>query len=164
MITFIEAFKRELEQEAIQTRRMLAIVPADKMDWRPHPKSMDIKTLATHLAEIPLMMVMGLLEDKWDFADSPYSPKDCNNAAELLAHFDHCVNAAQSALNQSNDRILQEPWVMCAGDVIYAKMEKWETVRHAFGQNAHHRAQLGVFLRLLEIPIPGPYGESADGI
>lgn len=162
MITFIEAFTRELEQEAVQTRRMLAIVPADKMDWRPHPKSMDIKTLAAHLAEIPLMIVMGLSHDKWDFMDSPYSPKECNNAEELLAHFDYCVGEAKAALAQSTDDILQNPWVMCAGEQIYAHMEKWETVRHAFGQNAHHRAQLGVFLRLLNIPIPGPYGPSAD--
>jgi uncharacterized damage-inducible protein DinB len=162
MLTFIEAFKKELEAEAIQTRRMLEIVPSDKMDWRPHPKSMDIKTLATHLAEIPLMIVMGLKYDKWDFGNSPFQPADCNSTADLLACFDNSLAEARMALDESNDDILQDPWVMGMGEQVWLSIEKWETFRHAMGQNAHHRAQLQVCLRLLDIPVPGPYGPSAD--
>ncbi|GAB2801284.1 hypothetical protein GCM10027275_54180 [Rhabdobacter roseus] len=162
MISFIEAFQKELAQEAAQTRRMLALVPADRMDWQPHPKSMTIKALATHLAEIPIMLTMGIRQDKWDFADSPYAPANYPDPDALVARFDECVQEAQAALAGATDAILQQKWVMCEGDTIYVEMEKWETVRHAMGQNAHHRAQLGVFLRLLDIPIPGPYGPSAD--
>jgi uncharacterized damage-inducible protein DinB len=162
MITFIEAFKRELEQEAVQTRRMLAAVPNQNLAFKPHPKSMDIKTLATHLAEIPLMIVMGLKADKWDFADSPYQPSDCSSAQELLTRFEDCLAEAQLALDQSTDDILEKEWIMCAGDQIYGTFQKWETFRHAMGQNAHHRAQLQVCLRLLDLPVPGPYGPSAD--
>ncbi|WP_255069484.1 DinB family protein [Lacihabitans sp. LS3-19] len=162
MITFIEAFKKEFEAEAIQTRRMLEIVPNDKFDWRPHPKSMDIKTLATHLAELPLMIVMGLKHDKWDFANSPYPSKECNNTQDLLARLEESIVEVRIALDESTDDILQDKWEMCSGDQVWLTLEKWETFRHAMGQNAHHRAQLQVYLRLLDIPVPGPYGPSAD--
>ncbi|MFN8431482.1 MAG: DinB family protein [Spirosomataceae bacterium] len=162
MMTFIEAFKKELAQEAIQTRRMLEIIPADKMDWRPHPKSMDIRTLATHLAEIPDMITNGLLHPKWDFADGGWQPQKFDTAEELVARFDECLSQATDALNASTDDILQEKWLLCSGDQIFMELERWETFRHAMGQNAHHRAQLQVFLRLLNIPVPGPYGPSAD--
>ena len=162
MITFIEAFKREFEAEAVQTKRMLEIVPTEKFSWRPHPKSMDLKTLATHLAELPLMIVMGLKHDKWDFANSPYPGKDCNTTQEVLATFENSIAEVRMALDESSDDILLKPWQMCSGDQIWLTMEKWETFRHAMGQNAHHRAQLQVCLRLLDIPVPGPYGPSAD--
>ena len=162
MISFIEAFKKELEAEAPQTKRMLQIVPGDKMEWQPHPKSMTIKSLASHLAEMPLMIALALNADEWDFANNPYDPVDMNSAEELVNRYEVCLHEARTALNNASDDILQKRWVMRAGDTIYAENEKWEAVRHAFGQNSHHRAQLGVFLRLLDIPIPGPYGPSAD--
>jgi len=162
MISFIESFKRELESEGVQTRRMLQVVPADKMDWRPHPKSMTIKALAGHLAEMPLMIAMGINQDEWDFAKSPYDPVDMNNAQELVTRFDQCLEEARIALDHGADDTLQKRWVLRAGDQVYMDITKWECIRHAFGQNAHHRAQLGVFLRLLDIPIPEPYGPSAD--
>ncbi len=162
MITFIEAFKKELEDEAVQTKRMLAIVPGDKMDWRPHPKSMTIRTLATHIADLPQMISKGLLEDKWDFAIQEAPSPELNNAEELLARYSESLASARMALDESTDDILQEPWVMCSGEEVWLTLEKWETFRHCMGQNAHHRAQLQVCLRLLDIPVPGPYGPSAD--
>ena len=162
MITFIESFRRELEVEAAQTRRMLKIVPADKMDWRPHPKSYTIKALASHLAEMPLMIALALKYPRWDFMNSPYPSADMNTAEELLKQFDYSVEEAKKAIGESSDDILLEPWSLGAGDVTYMSMARWEAVRHAFGQNAHHRAQLQVCLRLLNIPVPGPYGPSAD--
>jgi uncharacterized damage-inducible protein DinB len=162
MISFIESFKREFEAEAIQTRRMLEIVPTDKFAWRPHPKSMDIKTLATHLAELPLMIVMGLKYDNWDFANSPYPTKDCKTTEELLERFENSITEVRIALDESTDKILLDPWTMGSGDQVWLRLEKWETFRHAMGQNTHHRAQLQVCLRLLDIPVPGPYGPSAD--
>lgn len=162
MISFIEAFQKELANEAKETRRMLAIVPADRIDWQPHPKSMTIKALATHLAEIPLMIQFALERDKWDFADEPYNPVDYPTAEALTTRMDECVALAQNALAHATDDQLTDTWRLCAGEVVYLELQRWEAIRHAFGQNAHHRAQLGVFLRLLDIPIPGPYGPSAD--
>lgn len=162
MITFIDSFKKELASEAAQTRRMLAIVPAAKMDWQPHTKSMKIKALASHLAEMPLMIAIVLKYPRWDFMNSPYPAVDMNTANELLARFDFAVKEAMKALDESSDDILEEPWTLGAGDVTFLALPKWEAIRHAFGQNAHHRAQLQVCLRLLDIPVPGPYGPSAD--
>lgn len=162
MITFIESYKRELAAEAEQTRRMLKIVPVDKMLWQPHAKSMTLKALSSHLAEMPLMLVMVLKYPRWDFANSPYPAKDMNSAEEFLTQFDYAINEANKAFDESSDDILEEDWSLGVGDVTYMAMERWEAVRHAFGQNAHHRAQLQVCLRLLDIPVPGPYGPSAD--
>ncbi len=162
MITFIEAFKRELEDEAKETRRMLKQVPMGKYDWQPHPKSMKMGILAIHLAEIPDMITKAIVSDKWDFAEEEWNPKTFENQEELLAVFDNSYNKAIEALNSSSDSTLQDNWKLCAGDITYLEMERWEAVRHAFGQNAHHRAQLQVYLRLQDIPVPGPYGPSAD--
>ncbi|SOE22409.1 Uncharacterized damage-inducible protein DinB (forms a four-helix bundle) [Spirosomataceae bacterium TFI 002] len=162
MITFIESYQRELADEAKETQRMLAIVPADKMDWQPHPKSMKIGALATHLAEMPLMIKKALLDSKWDFAEDEQRQSTYTNGEELVAYFNACVAEANEALSSSKDDILEEDWKLCAGDITYVEMQKWEAIRHAFGQNSHHRAQLGVYLRLLNVAIPGPYGPSAD--
>lgn len=162
MISFLESTKRELVNEAVQTRRMLKIVPVDKLDWRPHKKSYDIKTLANHLAEMPLMIALALKYPRWDFTNSPYPTVDCNNADELLKRYDECVDIAIDAIDHADEKILKEPWSLGAGDVTYMNFQRWEAVRHAMGQNAHHRAQLQVYLRLLDIPVPGPYGPSAD--
>lgn len=161
MITFIEAFQKELADEAPETRRMLAVVPADKMDWRPHPKSMTVKMLSTHLADIVSWISAILDQDEWDLANEG-EPDACENAEDLLKKFDEGLKKSQNALSQATDAILQDNWKLRAGDEVYLDIAKWQAVRHAFGQNAHHRAQLGVFLRLLDIPIPGPYGPSAD--
>jgi uncharacterized damage-inducible protein DinB len=161
MISFIEAFQKELADEAKETRRMLAIVPADNMDWQPHPKSMTIKALSTHLADIVSWISVIVNQDEWDLSTTG-EHVECINAEELLKKFDEGLAQSQKALGQATDATLQNRWVLRAGEQVYLDIEKWEAVRHAFGQNAHHRAQLGVFLRLLDVPIPGPYGPSAD--
>lgn len=161
MISFIEAFQKELAIEAPETRRMLAIVPADKMDWHPHPKSMTIKALSTHLADIASWISAILKKNEWDIAATG-EPETCENTEALLKKFDEGVQQSQASLSRATDAILEDRWVLRAGDEVYMDLEKWEAIRHAFGQNAHHRAQLGVYLRLLDIAIPGPYGPSAD--
>lgn len=162
MTTFIESFVKELEQESIGTKKMLALVPADKADWKPHEKSMALKTLATHIAEIPGWIAMGLNTPELDFATTPYKPKDCNTGAELVAYFEENAAAATKALSMYDDSILKDNWTMRNGDTVYFTMSKYDIIRHSFGQLIHHRAQLGVYLRLLNIPIPGVYGPSAD--
>lgn len=162
MITFLEAFKNELESEIIGTRKMLALVPADKMDWAPHEKSMKMKALATHIADLPSWISLGLTTDELDFNTSPYNPADCKNSEDLLAYLEKNVAIALKDIKDSKEEVLLETWTLRAGETIYAKHSKLETVRHAYSQMIHHRAQLGVYLRLLNIPIPGVYGPSAD--
>lgn len=162
MITFIKAFENELELEIVGTRKMLALVPADKMDYKPHAKSMALKDLATHIADLPKWISLGLMTDELDFATSPYNPNDCKNSADLVAYFDKNVAQAKKDLAQSSDAILENIWTLKNGAAIYSQHTKLQTIRHAFCQMVHHRAQLGVYLRLLNIPIPGVYGPSAD--
>jgi len=162
MITFMQSFLKELEHEQIGTRKMLALVPADKGEWKPHEKSMKLKDLATHIADLPTWITMGINTNELDFATSPYNPTECNNADELVAYFDKNVAEALQLLSTSKDDILEEVWTLRNGDIIYMQLNKLETIRQSFCQMVHHRAQLGVYLRLLNIPIPGVYGPSAD--
>jgi uncharacterized damage-inducible protein DinB len=158
----IKNLLNELEHEAISTRKMLAIVPDDKYDWQPHPKSMTIRALTTHIAEIPGWIGSVMVNDVLDFSKIPYNPKVINNTKELLAFFDECVAKGKAVLVDANESKLNNRWVMCNGDTVYMDLSKAEAIRHSLSQHIHHRAQLGVFLRLLNIPIPGVYGPSAD--
>jgi uncharacterized damage-inducible protein DinB len=158
----MESFYKELEHEKIGTRKMLALVPADKFDWAPHEKSMKLKDLAIHLADLPTWITLAINTDELDFAVSPYNPRICNNAEELIAYFDETVQEASGLLSSSSDEILEQTWTLKNGEIVYMQLSKLETIRHSFCQLVHHRAQLGVYLRLLNIPIPGVYGPSAD--
>jgi uncharacterized damage-inducible protein DinB len=162
MTTFMESFLNELEKESIGTKKMLARVPSDKMDWKPHEKSMKLKDLATHIADLPTWITLGLTTNELDFATAPYNPQNCENGAALVSYYEKNAAEAKEHLLKNDDAILSETWTLRNGDIIYSKLSKLETIRHAYCQIVHHRAQLGVYLRLLNIPIPGVYGPSAD--
>lgn len=161
-MSMIKTFLNELEYETAATRKMLAIVPDDKYDWQPHPKSMTIRKLATHVAEIPGWIEHGMNNDGLDFAANPYNPPMINKTADLLKYYDENVAKGKSVLVDKNESKLAGRWVMRNGDEVYMDLSKAEVIRHSLSQLIHHRAQLGVFLRLLNIPIPGVYGPSAD--
>lgn len=162
MITFLQSFAKELDFESIGTRKMLALVPADKSDWKPHQKSMKLKDLATHLADLPTWITLGLVTDGLDFATSPYNPPSCNGGEELVSYYNKNAEEAKRHLLKCEDGVLNETWTLRSGDTVFMKLSKLETIRHSYCQMVHHRAQLGVYLRLLNIPIPGVYGPSAD--
>jgi uncharacterized damage-inducible protein DinB len=153
---------KEMEQEAQITRKMLAIVPNDKYDWQPHPKSMTIKRLATHIAELPSWVAMAFTTEELDFATTEYKVEEVNNTEELLAYFERCYANGMAHLSKATEAELLPKWTLRNGEQIYQVITKAELVRVAFSQTVHHRAQMGVFLRLLDIPIPGSYGPSAD--
>ena len=94
----------------------------------------------------------------------PYNPPVINDTKELLKYFDDCVVKGKSVLTEKNESKLDGRWVMKNGEVVLMDLSKAEVIRHSLSQLIHHRAQLGVFLRLLDIPIPGVYGPSADEI
>ena len=158
----IPIFLKEFEAEALTTRNMLSRIPDDKFDWQPHPKSMTIRTLATHIAELPSWVSMVINTDELDFAAIPYNPTIINNTKDLLALLEKNLEEGRVELIPSNEVKLTDNWTLREGDKIYSVQEKHETIRHAFCQITHHRAQLGVCLRLLNVPIPGSYGPSAD--
>lgn len=158
----IPALLKEFAEEAATTRKMLSRVPADKLDWRPHPKSMKMGDLAIHVADIPSWVDMALNTEVWDMAVTPYVPAKASGTEELLQLFENAYAKGRAALEAATTDDLMGSWEMRNGEQVYAKMTKYETIRHSFAQTTHHRAQLGVYLRLLDIPIPGSYGPSAD--
>ncbi len=153
---------KEMEAEATTTRKMLALVPAEKFGWKPHEKSMTLQQLATHLAEIPGWVSMTLNTSELDFNSGDYKPTVLPDTAALLATFEKSFAEGKERLARATEEELELPWTMRNGDIIYFTQSKLEVIRHSFCQIVHHRAQLGVFLRLLNIPIPGSYGPSAD--
>ena len=162
MISQIQIFLKEMDQEAEITRKMLACVPNDKYNWKPHRKSMTIKSLATHIAELPTWVSITLHTDELDFATSPYQPVDISTTKDLLSYFEKSLAEGRSDLENAKEEELSKTWTMRNGDDIYTVSSKAEVIRMTYNQIVHHRAQLGVFLRLLDIPIPGSYGPSAD--
>ena len=161
-MTIIEMFKKEMEQEALTTRKMLACIPDDKYDWQPHPKSMTIRRLAAHIAELPTWITMTFTSDEMDFEANPYTPEPINNTAELLAYFEKCLVNGRTELKEENAHLLDKPWTLRSGATVYSTDPKIDVLRMSMSQIIHHRAQLGVYLRLLNVPIPGSYGPSAD--
>ncbi len=161
-MSIIEILLKEYEQEAQTTRKFLTIVPEDQYDYKPHPKSMGLKQLATHVAELPEWVDMAINTDGLDFATKPYDPVMIDNTTDLLAYFENTYQKGLAALKSANEEVLSQRWVLRNGDQIFFDQTKYDTVRVSLSQTTHHRAQLGVYLRLLNIPIPGSYGPSAD--
>lgn len=161
-MTFLEFFLEQLDHEAITTRKMLSRVPADKFDWKPHEKSMVMKNLVIHIAELPTWIPMVLDTDELDFAKSDYKPTQIHNTEDLVKCFEDCLEKGRTALKNGNESELDKPWTLRNGEQIYSTEPKRNVIRMTLSQIIHHRAQLGVYLRLLNIPIPGSYGPSAD--
>ena len=153
---------KEMEQEAQTTRKFLNIVPQEKFDWKPHEKSMKMEHLAVHIAELPSWVKMALTTSELDFAKMDYTPTPVSDTAALVAIFEKSLEAGKTALNSAKEEDLLPEWTLRNGEQVYSVWSKYEVIRHAFAQTTHHRAQLGVYLRLLNIPIPGSYGPSAD--
>jgi uncharacterized damage-inducible protein DinB len=158
----IKQFEKEFEREVITTRKMLSIIPNDKYDWKPHPKSMSVRQLATHIAELPLWIGMALNTSELDFGVDEYKQKEFNDTKSLVDYFETNIVEGRNALAEGKEDTLDQLWTLRNGEEIYSKEPKADVIRMTFNQVTHHRAQLGVFLRLLEVPIPGSYGPSAD--
>jgi uncharacterized damage-inducible protein DinB len=158
----ITAFQQELEREALTTRKMLSIIPSEKFGWKPHEKSMTIKVLATHIADIFTWFDMVINTSELDFAKSPYQAEDVSSTTELVGLFEKNLVQGRTAFANGKDEQMTDNWIMRNGEEIWVNDNKHDVLRMCFGQIIHHRAQLGVFLRLLNIPIPGSYGPSAD--
>jgi len=161
-MSLINIFKKELEKEGNTTRKMLGRIPDDQYDFQPHKRSMNMRSLATHIAELPGWIVLTFNTDELDFETSPYNPVSISNTKELLTYFEKTLAEGLAALDTATEDQLEQIWVLRSGTHILASQTKAEMIRVCLNQIVHHRAQIGVFLRLLDIPIPGSYGPSAD--
>lgn len=158
-----KSFIAELQHEAAQTRKMLERVPVEKNDWKPHEKSMKLGRLATHIAELTGWIYMIMATDELDFAKFDYKPTMAESVKDLLDKHDENVTQAISILETSADEDFGKMWTMRNGGQIYFTMPKAAVLRSfAFSHQYHHRGQLSVYMRLLNVPVPGMYGPSAD--
>jgi uncharacterized damage-inducible protein DinB len=157
---------QEFKQEAKSTRRMLERIPADKFEWQPHTKSMPLGALATHVAEIPEMFISGsLLTEEKDFVKDKYKPFKPTTSEELLTYHDQVVASVTEALTKANAEDLGKNWTLRHGEHVIFSMPKTAVIRNvAMNHLIHHRGQLSVYLRLLDIPVPGMYGPTADDV
>jgi uncharacterized damage-inducible protein DinB len=156
----------EFDQEMVGTRKTLERVPDDKLDWKPHPKSFAMGPLATHITNMLGWTVDTIAKDSFDISPPgapPYKEEPAASNKELLAKFDKNVVAARAALVGASDETLLKPWSLLAGGKTLFTMPRIACIR-GFVMNhiIHHRAQLGVYLRLNDIPVPSIYGPSAD--
>ena len=158
----IKLLLKELEAEFNTTKKFLAIVPVEKFDWAPHEKSMKLKSLAVHIADLPSWVSLALTTDGLDFETAPYVEKPVESADDLVKILEENYALGKAELEKATEEDLNGRWVLSMGKQILADYSKYETIRHSLSQTTHHRAQLGVYLRLLDIPIPGSYGPSAD--
>jgi uncharacterized damage-inducible protein DinB len=159
-----EPIAAELQREAATTRKMLERVPEDKMAWRPHEKSMTLGRLAGHIAELPSLVASVVTRDEVDFAADNYQPFEASNSAELLEKFDKNVAGAVEALKgQADDEYLLKPWRLKRNGQVLFELPRAAVLR-TMGLNhvIHHRGQLSVYLRLLDVPLPSVYGPTAD--
>ena len=158
-----DALIAELKHESSLTKKMLEKVPFDKKDWKPHDKSMTLGRLATHVAEIPHWISRIINIDDFDFAAQGFSSQIAASSEELLTIFQDKLSKALSDLGTMSDESFNQMWVVRRGDQMRNEMPKKVAVRGwGFSHLIHHRGQLSVYLRLLDVPVPGMYGPSAD--
>ena len=156
----------EFDQEMANTRKTLERVPDDKFDWKPHEKSTPMGGLATHLSNIPTWASHAVNRDSLDIApvgQPPLRATPLNTRAEILETFDKNVAAAREAIAGATDEHLLGPWTLQHGGRDVFTMPRAAVLRSfVISHTIHHRAQLGVYLRLNDIPVPSIYGPSAD--
>lgn len=161
-----DALLPEFDHEMASTRRTLERVPEDKLDWKPHPKSMALGGLATHLAQIPSWVVQTIELDELDVAPPEKGQLRAElkrSRKELLAAFDAHVAAARAALAGATDERLRGPWTLLAGGRKVFTLPRMGALRgFILNHSIHHRAQLGLYLRMNDVPVPAIYGPSAD--
>ncbi len=153
-------FIPELKYEVILTEKFFNRIPMEKFNWRPHPKSMSIRELSNHLAEIPGYVTAIMEKDEMDIAG--YSSPQLETKEELIKLLRENSSKAEAALRKPDEEY-EKIWKMVHGEKTLVEMPKRNMLRTmTLGQLPHHRAQLGVYFRLLDIPVPASYGPSAD--
>jgi uncharacterized damage-inducible protein DinB len=152
----------EFDEEMKNTRKILECVPDGKFDYRPHPKSMTMREVATHVAGLPSWTNFTLDVEELDL--NPDFKQDVTNTrAELLALFDKSVTSARAKIEAASDADWQVIWTFKVQGKVFWQMPRSVVMRSSIMNHLiHHRAQLGVYLRLNDVAIPGMYGPSAD--
>jgi uncharacterized damage-inducible protein DinB len=159
---FSQTLLPEFDEEMKNTRKILECVPDGKFDYKPHPKSMTLARLATHVAEMPSWASITIDQDVLEM-DPAFKPRTAASREELLKLFDESAAAAREKIAGASDEHWAQTWTFKAGGQTIIAMPRSAVMRGmVMNHLIHHRAQLGVYLRLNEVEIPGIYGPSAD--
>jgi uncharacterized damage-inducible protein DinB len=163
-MTISQSLLPEFDREMASTRKTLERVPEDNPDFRPHAKSMTLARLAAHVAEIPMWAVVSLTQDEFDVGGR--RPEDAfvmTSRQSVLDKFDAEMTKARAALAEASDADLMKTWTVKRGGATLMAMPKIAALRNmVMNHMIHHRAQLGVYLRMNDVPVPSIYGPSAD--
>ena len=159
----VEAFVQEFESESKTTRRVLERVPEKQLSWKPHAKSMSLGQLALHVAQSPGAIARWALGDTFEFTPDMGKQAEATTSAEILKAHDEGVANVKKVLVQLGDAGLMNMWKGVAGGATMMEMPKVGLFRViVLNHTYHHRGQLSVYLRLLDVPVPSIYGPSAD--
>jgi len=159
----VDALLPEFDHEMTTTRKALERVPEERFDWKPHAKSFSLGALSTHLANLPTWGTETLTKSEMDLPAVQPSPGALPSKAELISAFDRNVAAARAAMTGKTDAELLAIWSLKRGGKTLFSMPKTAVMRSfVLSHMIHHRAQLGVYLRLLDVPVPATYGPTAD--
>lgn len=160
-MNYLQDILSELKQEGAVTRRYLEKVDFGRADFKPHEKSEKLGRLAIHLVELMTWWKNVLTQNELNFID--FEPKEIKTTSELLNYFDDLLKEATAAIENAHESELEKDWSMKYGDKTLFTISKKEVLRKfCLNHLIHHRAQLGVYLRMLDISIPAIYGPSAD--
>jgi uncharacterized damage-inducible protein DinB len=158
-----DALLPEFDHEMATTRRVLERVPADRADWQPHAKSMSLGQLAGHVVEIPGYGLATLGTEEFDIAARKYAPTRFESSEQALAIFDDLVRQTRAALEATDDEAFRRTWTFRHGAQVVFAAPKAGAFRTFFMNHLiHHRGQLTVYLRLLDVALPSVYGPTAD--
>lgn len=153
----------DLAHELAVTRRVLERIPEDRLTWKPHERSMTIGGLGQHVANLVFWMTSVLESDAYDLATAPQTLGEPASRDEILERFDRHVAEILEKLSVADDAALSQPWSLRHGEQVILKQPRVNALRAVcISHIAHHRGQLSVYLRLLDIPVPSIYGPSAD--
>lgn len=157
----IDSLLMELEQEQQSTRKLFERTPEDKLGWKPHPKSYSLGQLAMHIAQLPAQLAMMAAQDVFQF--TPFQQPEARSRAELLRTSEEALAAARKTLSQMDDKRLMAAWTAQQNGQTLITMPRIALLRtFLLNHFYHHRGQLSVYLRLLDVPLPSIYGPSAD--
>ncbi|MDX1579655.1 MAG: DinB family protein [Gemmatimonadota bacterium] len=153
----------DIPTELGHTRRLLQAVPDERFDWKPHKKSWHVGGLANHLSQLPVWQAMVLESDGLDLGAMPPSPEAPTSMPAVLAQFEENCARLHAAVDETTDESLSETWTLRMGDHEIMSGPRGVVLRQVgVSHAAHHRGQLTVFLRLLDVEIPQTYGPTAD--
>jgi uncharacterized damage-inducible protein DinB len=159
----IQNMIQELEQEGATTKRLLDVVPAGKLEWRPHNKSMSLGQLAMHVASIPGGVARLLTGDSFDATKANFHPPQPESKEAILEAFEAAISSAKQELGTWDSKKAVAPWTLTKGEQPVFTLPRAGVARTIMLNHwYHHRGQLTVYLRLLDVPLPVTYGRSAD--